>query len=583
MSSLLKVAGLSVAFEGAKKVVDSVSFEVERGEIVALVGESGSGKTLAARSLMGLLPFGAEIVGGEALFSGVDLLRASETDRLAIRGARIGMIFQEPMTSLNPSMRIGDQMAEALKHHAGVSETEARTLCIEMLSRVRIANPKWVLDRYPHQFSGGMRQRIMIASVMLLKPTLVLADEPTTALDVLVQKEVLDLIVELAREAGSGVLLITHDLGLVAQYSHRIYVMRRGRVVEEGASASLLSAPKEDYTRTLLGALPRRGKNRNVDKSDNILMSADDISVRFPGKRSLPWRKTEDVRPLNGVSMCIRRGETVAIVGESGSGKTTLARALLGLVPITSGTVYFDGIEISSLRLEELRDARRRIRIVFQDPFSALDPRMRIGAIVMEGLRHSYDLSARERAQRVSRTLDEVGLGEGFASRFPHQLSGGQRQRVNIARALVADPDLIVADEPVSALDVTVQAEILNLLARLQSDRGFGCIFISHALGVVEQVADRVMVLYRGNIVETGSRDDIFDRPRHPYTCALLRAAPRLNGDRANGYRLHPFPANQPPPPPGHDYAQLEGAAMSMGRLVEVSPGHSVACTSNGF
>ena len=575
--ALLSVTGMTVKFD-ERTVVDALAFDIAPGEIVALVGESGSGKTLAARTLLGLLPFGARVAGGRADFRGTDLLAMDEAGMQAIRGAGIGMIFQEPMTSLDPSMTIGGQLAEGLKLHLGLDDAACRARSLDMLAKVRIADPAAALDSYPHQFSGGMRQRISIASAMLLKPALLLADEPTTALDVLVQKEVLDLLVTLTRDSGTGVLLITHDLGLVAEYADRVVVMRHGRVVETGAVTALLAAPKEAYTRALLAAVPHRTARDTVAVMGEELLRMTDLNVRFAGRRTAPWRAAPVIRPVDGISLSLKRGETLAVVGESGSGKTTLVRSVLRLVDIASGSIKLDGIEVTALRRRALGDYRKRVRIVFQDPFSALDPRMRVGDVVAEGLRHERGLGRAERSVRVAAILEEVGLGADFLLRFPHQLSGGQRQRVNIARALIADPELVIADEPVSALDVTVQAEILRLFARLQAARGFACLFITHALGVVEQIADRVAVIYRGRIVEEGSRDDIFDRPRHPYTCALLRAAPRVEGDGMGGYHFASYGAESPPPPAGFAYLPWGSATAGADpALIEVAPGHRVA------
>ena len=578
---ILSVEQISIAFDD-RAVVEQLSFEIARGEILALVGESGSGKTIAARSLLGLLPYGARVTGGRALYRGSDLFRLDEPALRAVRGVGIAMVFQEPMTSLDPSMKIGRQMAEALKFHEQLDDSACRERMIEMLTRVRIADPSAALDSYPHQFSGGMRQRISVASAMLLRPTLLIADEPTTALDVIVQKDVLDLLVELVRETGTSVLLITHDLGLVAEYSDQIVVMQKGRLVEAGSTEKVLRAPTQDYTRTLLAASPRREARLSSSAPREKLLEIDRLNVSFAGPRKWPWLKSEPVRPVNDISLGLRRGETMAIVGESGSGKTTLARAILGLVPIESGYILFDGADVTSLDRQGLADFRRRAAIVFQDPFSALDPRQRVGASIGEGLRHEPGLGRAERLQRIGASLAEVGLDESFIDRFPHQLSGGQRQRVNIARALISDPELVIADEPVSALDVTVQAEILKLFDALQKARGFACLFVSHGLGVVEQIADRVTVIYRGRIVEEGSRDEVFDSPRHPYTCALLRAAPRIQSDGQSGYRLSPYAAEVRPPPDGRDYLPWGGSGVvdAETELVPVTGSHRVACLS---
>lgn len=582
-AALLSVEKLSVAFGGRSPVRD-VSFDVRPGEILALVGESGSGKTLSARALLGLLPFGAA-AAGRAFFQGVDLISLDEAGLRAVRGGRIGMVFQEPMSSLNPSMKVGVQLAEGLRLHGGLSAEAARAQCVEMLRRVGLRDPEAALDRYPHHFSGGMRQRLMLASVMLLKPALLVADEPTTALDVLVQKDVLELMVELAGEAGAGVLLITHDLGLVAEYAHRTVVMRHGEVVETGPTAALLAAPRTDYVRDLLAALPQRAAMPRPRVRTSVaspasasapLVRIDDVVVCYRGARPAPWRAPTLVPSLAGVTLDIRRGETLAVVGESGSGKTTLARAILRLVDTTSGSIRFDGLDVRALTRENLRRYRQRVRIVFQDPFSALDPRLRVADIVAEGLRHDRSLSRAAKRERSLSMLEAVGLSTDFAGRFPHQLSGGQRQRVNIARALIADPELVIADEPVSALDLTVQAEVLRLLSRLQRERGFSCLFISHALGVVEQIADRVAVIRGGRLLELGPRDAVFDRPAHPYTRALLRAAPRLQARPEGGYALKPYPAA------GADLEVWDTPASSgASTMTEISPGHLVRSILN--
>lgn len=576
---LLRVEELRIAF-GQRRVVDGLSFDVMPGEIVALVGESGSGKTIAARSLLGLLPFGALVTGGRAQFRGENLFALDEAEIRAFRGAGIGMIFQEPMTSLDPSMKIGEQIIEALRDRCQLDEAACRTLATDMLRRVRISDPEAALESYPHRFSGGMRQRICIAAAMLLRPALLVADEPTTALDVLVQKDVLELLVELAAEAGTGVLLITHDLGLVAEYADRIVVMRNGRLVEAGSAGSLLAKPADDYTRALLAASPSRGARGTAPDIGEPLLEIEALSVSFPVTGRWLARKLPPVRPVNGTSISLARGETLAIVGESGSGKTTLARAILGLVEIECGRIRFGGIQVAPGKGADLATYRRRVGMVFQDPFSALDPRLQVGSTIAEGLRHEPGLKRAERNARVGASLCEVGLDETFARRFPHQLSGGQRQRVNIARALISDPDLVIADEPVSALDVTIQAEILRLLARLQKARGFACLFVSHNLAVVEQIADRVAVIYRGRIIEEGTRDEIFDAPRHPYTCELLRAAPRIEPRGDRGFRLARYAATGRPPPEGYDYAPWgTSVAIKAGvALIDITGTHRVAC-----
>ncbi len=524
---LLEIEQLRVTAAGGKVVaVNGISFTVAAGEILAVVGESGSGKTATGRAVIGLLPPGLTCSGGAIRFRGEDLLTAAPDRLRDLRGAAIGMVFQEPMVSLNPAMTIGAQMEEGMALHTSLSRAEIRAACVAMLKRVQIRDPEQCLAAYPHEFSGGMRQRIMLASVMMLKPALLIADEPTTALDTLSQREILDLMVELARDEGTAVLLITHNLGLVARYADRAIVMQRGRIVEEGQARALLTSPREEYTRALVDALPRRTPRPRRHTDAAPVLEARGLEVQYGGRQRL-FRRTPGVKAVNGVDLSIHPGETVALVGGSGSGKTTLGRAMLRLVQPTGGQLLFRGEDITHGQGEAFRRFRLACQIVFQDPYSSLDPRQRIGSIVMEPLRHEPGLSQAEKQARVRKTFEDVGL-PGFEDRFPHQLSGGQRQRVAIARAIVRHPALVVADEPVSALDMTVQKQILTLFRRLQEERGFACLFVSHDLAAVEEVADRVIVMQHGKLVEEGDRDTMFDNPRHPYTRALLEAAPRL-------------------------------------------------------
>ena len=587
---LLQIDKLDVAFPGANgpvKVVSAVDLRIERGEVFAVVGESGSGKTMLARAILDLLPPGGRVIGGTILLDGQDLRKLALRDLRGIRGARIGMVFQEPMMSLNPALRIGEQMAEAMRLHTGVSEAEIRVRSLEMLRRVRIREPEVALDAYPHEFSGGMRQRIMLASVFMVRPHLLIADEPTTALDVLIQKEVLDIMIEVARELSTAVLLITHDLGVVAEYADRILVMRDGVVCEEGRSEILFS-PRHPYTRALLKSLPGRQVGSSSPKASTVpgsrgmrpFLEVRGLQVEFRKKRLLRRRDSVITRAVDGVSFHVMLGETVAIVGESGSGKTTLARTILGLVSPSTGSILVNGLSQEARSVAQKRRLRRKFQIVFQDPFSSLDPRMRISQIIGEGLRHDRSIRNDARRRRIMEALREVGLHEDFAARFPHELSGGQRQRACIARALIMQPDLIVADEPVSALDVTVQRQILDLFARLQAERSFACLFISHDLNVVEQIADRIIVMYRGRIVEMGSRDGVFGRPIHPYTCRLLSSAPALVPVN-DGYRIERRRFTSPPPPPGLDYDTWDGdGARPVTELREFAPGHFTALRS---
>jgi peptide/nickel transport system ATP-binding protein len=582
---MLSVDDLSIAFGSgpdASVVVDRASMQLRSGEIHGLVGESGSGKTMIARSILDLLPPDARITGGSIRFKGRELRALGGPAMRALRGSEIGMVFQEPMMSLNPALKIGRQMAEAMRLHTERDESEIRLQSIEMLERVRMPDPARCLERYPHEFSGGMRQRIMLASVLMLRPALLLADEPTTALDVLIQKDVLEIMLEVVRDLQTAVLLITHDLGLVAKYAQQVTVLQRGQVVEHGAVADVLAFPQHAYTGQLLAALPRRSGGTAEDspavESSRPLVEVENLEVVFSRPSILPWVRKQPVRAVDGVNFTIQPRETLAVVGESGSGKTTLGRAILKLVDKSGGEIRVDGRDIHALGSAATRRLRRDLQIIFQDPYSSLDPRKRIGQIVGEGLRLLPDLTGQERTERVHQMLEAVGIDPGWSQRFPHELSGGQRQRIGIARAIVTRPRLVVADEAVSALDLTVQAQVLALLQDLQTHFGFSYLFIAHDLGVVEQIADRILVMYRGQVVEIGRRDDIFDHPRHPYTCSLLNAVPELGGDAGSGYRLIQHAVACPSPPAGWaDDQRYRGKADARPQLVEVGPGHFAA------
>jgi len=520
---LLSVRDLTLEAPGTRTLVDRLSFEIEAGRVLALVGESGSGKTLAGRAILRLLPPPVRQSGGSIALDGHDIGALSDARMRALRGSVAGMVFQEPMVSLNPAMRVGEQLAEALLLHRGLAVAEARRQAVEMLQRVRIDDAEACLRAFPHQFSGGMRQRIMLASVMLLRPKLLIADEPTTALDSLAQREVMEIMADLTRSAGTAVLLVTHDLGLVARYAHDVVVLEKGRRVEGGAVRDVLSAPREDYTRRLIAALPQRREAAATRAATDPLIEAKSLSVTFSGASGwlTPATPTHAVRE---VSLAIHRGEVVAVVGGSGSGKTTLGRALLGLLPIAGGEVRFNGLPLSDAPRARVREFRLASQLIFQDPYSSLDPRQRIGDVVAEPLLHGESLTRAERERRASALLDQVGLG-GFERRYPHALSGGQRQRVAIARSLVRRPAFVVADEPVSALDMTIQKQVLELLKQLQAEYGFACLFVSHNLAAVAEIADRIVVMEQGRIVEAGSVADIFDRPQSAYTRRLLDAA----------------------------------------------------------
>ncbi|HET7085444.1 MAG TPA: ABC transporter ATP-binding protein [Rhizomicrobium sp.] len=528
---LLAIANLCVETaprDGApgRVLLQDFSMDIMPGEFVSVVGESGSGKTMAARAILDLLPPGTRRGGGSIRLSGRELTTLSARQMRQVRGGEVGMVFQEPMVSLNPALTIGRQLEEGLALHRDYDRSERRDRIIEMLRRVRISEPEKRLAAYPHEFSGGMRQRIMLASVMLLRPKLLVADEPTTALDMLSQRDVMEVMTELARDEGVAVLLITHDLRLVARYTQRMVVVEKGKLVEKGETAQVLRAPSDPYTRKLIDSLPKfqGGKaDRGIDRPP--LLSVENASLCYEGR--VGWLFGGAPKPVvREVSLTVGAGETVALVGASGSGKTTLGRAVLGLKALSAGAIKFDGLDIARMNAADMRKFRRTAQLVFQDPFSSLDPRLKIGEIVGAPLRHE-PISTFARRLRVEKMLSEVGL-PGFADRFAHQISGGQRQRVAIARAIVSWPRLVVADEPVSALDATIQRQVLSLLQKLQDQYGFACLFITHDLAVVGEIADRVAVMSEGCIVEAGETQTVFAAPQHSYTQALLAATPQL-------------------------------------------------------
>ncbi|MER9235173.1 ABC transporter ATP-binding protein [Mesorhizobium sp. M0622] len=532
---VLSVSGLTVAVrgdEGDRDVVSGLTFGLMRGETLCIAGESGSGKSMTALAIMGLLPQpAARIRSGSIQLGDQDLAALSESRMRRIRGDRIAMIFQEPMTSLNPVLSVGRQLTEAIEAHTSLSRSNSRLRALEALKAVRIPDAERRLEQYPHELSGGMRQRVMIAMALALNPDVLIADEPTTALDVTVQGEVLELLRDLQREHGTSVILITHDMGVVAEMADRVIIMRDGRMVEQGRAADIFTRPQADYTRELLAAVPRIGGERTAeDRQDAAKMPAElvdvsDLHVRFDLRGGFFGRVDRRVHAVEGVSFSIAPHETLSLVGESGCGKSTTAKAIAGLVPYT-GSISIGGQDLSTLSRKERKAVRRNVQMIFQDPFASLDPRMRVGDLVAEPLLIHGIGDKEQRHAQIAALFERVGLSADQMERYPHEFSGGQRQRICIARALALRPKLIIADESVSALDVSVQARVLRLLKELQREFGVAYLFISHDMAVVENISDRVAVMYLGQIVEMGTRDQIFSNPRHPYTKRLIEAVP---------------------------------------------------------
>jgi len=524
---LLSINGLSIDFTTAGNaacVVDGVSFTVGRGEIVALVGESGSGKSVSGLSMLGLLPQNAR-PSGSINFDGVELSGYDEKAWRKVRGSRIGMIFQDPGASLDPSFTIGSQLCEAIKlHDRGQSSATCRQHAVDLLATLGITDPERRLTQYPHQLSGGQCQRIMIALALIGEPDLLIADEPTTALDVTVQAEILEVLRDLRETRDMSILLITHDMGVVADIADRVVVMRHGRVQETQQVDRLFAAPEQDYTKLLLAAVPRIGeappRATRPRPSAGPALQATDLVIEYANRRRA------NMRAVDGVSMTVARGEIVGLVGESGSGKSSIGRAIVGMTPITAGTITVSGEDLSQLHRRKLRKARRNVGMVFQNPQTSLNPRYTVSDTLEEPLRTQLGLKGTPLSERVDALLTAVGLGPRWRDRYPHELSGGQRQRVAIARGISLDPDLLIADEPTSALDVSVQARVIELFRELQADLGFGCLFISHDLAVVDSLCDRVAVIQRGQIVEEGPHNQVLSQPAHPYTLNLINSAP---------------------------------------------------------
>jgi microcin C transport system ATP-binding protein len=527
-SALLSVRDLSVSFDtpsGEVRAVRGVSFDIAKGETLALVGESGSGKSVTALSIMQLLPYPmARHPSGSILFQGLELVGASKAVLQQVRGGRIGMVFQEPMTSLNPLHTIEKQVNETLLLHKGMSRREARRRTLDLLDLVGLTDAESRLDAYPHQLSGGQRQRVMIAMALANEPDLLIADEPTTALDVTIQAQILRLLKELQSRFRMALLLITHDLGIVRKTAERVCVMSGGEIVEAGPVAEVFAHPRHRYTQRLLAAEPK-GEPLRADPGAPVVMAGDDVKVWFPVRGGIFRRATDHIRAVDGISVAVREGHTVGVVGESGSGKTTLGLALLRLIS-SRGNIRFRGREIQGLPSKPLRPLRREMQVVFQDPFASLSPRFSIAQIIEEGLRvHKLVTTPAERERLIIQALEEVGLDPDSRHRYPHEFSGGQRQRVAIARAMVLKPRFVVLDEPTSALDMSVQAQIVDLLRELQARHRLAYLFISHDLRVVRALSDEVIVMRAGRVVEQGPAERIFERPEHAYTRALMAAA----------------------------------------------------------
>ncbi|MGJ7578960.1 ABC transporter ATP-binding protein [Variovorax sp. RHLX14] len=603
---LLSVRNLSVEFDtpqGVFRAVDDLSFDVAAGRTLAIVGESGSGKSVTSMAIMRLTDYNrGRIAGGQVMFRSrdgtvLDMTQAAPATLLRMRGNEISMIFQEPMTSLNPVFTVGNQIVEALLLHRGMSAREARAEALALLRKVRLPDAERLLDAYPHQLSGGMRQRAMIAMALSCRPTLLIADEPTTALDVTIQAQILNTIRELQRDFGTAVVFITHDMGVVAEMADDVVVMWRGRKVEQGPVEQIFNAPAHPYTQTLLAAVPRLGsltgqphplrmplevldgdvrrtvgttQVQSTARYDAPLLQVEKLTTRFDVRRNWLGRATHRVHAVESVSLEIYPGETLALVGESGSGKSTIGKTLQQLVEPTSGTIRFDGQDIDTLDTAGRRKLRQDIQYIFQDPYASLDPRKRVGFSIAEPIRtHNLLTDDKEIDRRVAELLVDVGLKPEHANRFPHEFSGGQRQRVCIARALSCNPKLIIADESVSALDVSIQAQIIDLLMALQAERGLSYLFITHDMAVVEKISHRVAVMYLGQIVEIGTRQAVFETPAHPYTRKLLAAVPVAEPGRHKDLSLIEGEIPSPMRAVGDEPAILE--------LIEISRDHRAA------
>nr|WP_253282438.1 ABC transporter ATP-binding protein [Ruegeria atlantica] len=581
--------------------VEDVSFEVKPGETVCIVGESGSGKSVSSLSLMRLVEFGGgEIAGGELLFDRrdgeeMDLAKADQDLMKQIRGNEIGMIFQEPMTALNPVFTVGRQLTEGLRIHKDMTKAQAEERALELLRQVRIPEPERRLKQYPHELSGGMRQRVVIAMAMACEPRLLIADEPTTALDVTIQAEILALMDRLKRETGTAVMFITHDMAVVAQMADRVVVMFRGNKVEEGTVKEIFENPQHDYTKALLAAVPKLGEMQGksapepmkllgvegqniapIPGTEEVLLTVKNLTTRFPVKGGLLRRTISNVHAVEDVSFTLNKGQTLSLVGESGCGKSSAGRSILRLVEPLAGEIDLDGVDIMKLDPSGLRKARLDMQMIFQDPFASLNPQMQLVDQVAEPMRNYDVASGSELQDRVAQLFDKVQLPRSFMRRFPHEMSGGQRQRIAIARALALNPKLIIADEAVSALDVSVQAQVLNLMMELQSELGLSYLFISHDMAVVERVSHYVGVMYLGRIVELGPRARVFENPQHPYTQALMKAVPIADPNKRKSEKDLNF---KPIPSPIHP----TNYTPEPSQYQEVEAGHFILTTDSGY
>ncbi|NOS75573.1 MAG: ABC transporter ATP-binding protein [Methyloglobulus sp.] len=530
MIPLLSISNLSVSFDQKNRVVDEISFDIYPGETFALVGESGSGKSITALSVLRLLPNNASLSATSISLQGDNLLKLPELELCKIRGRRIGLIFQDPMSSLNPVMTVGEQIAEAIQQHLPLSKNDTQLRVLELLQQVEIPGPQQRIRDYPHQLSGGQRQRVMIAIALAGKPELLIADEPTTSLDVTIQAQILALLKNIQQKTGMALWLISHDLALVSTMADRVAVMQQGKIVETASSVELFSHAKHPYTLKLLNALPSMQSCLNHSPEEKPpLLQVNDFHCYYPIRKGLFKRTVGYVRAVDDVSFEIQQSKTLALVGESGCGKTTLGKSLLNLIPGGFGSVKINGLDLGGLEGELLRKQRTNMQIIFQDPFSSMNPRMLVGDIIAEGLKALHpDVNTTDRKSRVRNLLEQVGLPEDSALRYPHEFSGGQRQRICIARALAVRPKLIVCDEPTSALDVSVQAQIIQLLKTLQKEQGISYLFITHDLAVVAEIADDVAVMYQGKIIEQNSVEQVLFKPKHAYTQKLIGAVPVL-------------------------------------------------------